>query len=116
MSVELENHLTLNLKRLRTFEFARLEIATCVEAKIGLIIRGSQQSESGAGGQSDPMHVDAISSLASVKSTRWLFQGRWKQFSKRLHCSCHTTQRQPQESLTEKVMVQECWQTKGQRR
>ena len=72
VSVELESHLTLNLKRLRTFELTRLEIATCVEAKIGLIIRGSQQSESGAGGQSDPMHVDAINSLASVKSKRWL--------------------------------------------
>ena len=33
---ELEKHLTLNSNRLRTFEDARLEIVTYVEAKFGV--------------------------------------------------------------------------------
>ena len=41
---ELEKHLILNSNRLRTFEDARLEVVTYVEAKFGLRIR--------------PVHVD----------------------------------------------------------
>ena len=39
---ELERHVMLNSNRLRTFEDARLEIVTYVEAKFGLRIRDSQ--------------------------------------------------------------------------
>ena len=53
---ELEKHSILNSNRLRTFEDARLEIVTRVEAKFGLRI-----------GDSKPSDVDAISSLASSK-------------------------------------------------
>ena len=41
---ELEKHLILNSNRLRTFEDARLEIVTYVEAKFGLRIRDSKPS------------------------------------------------------------------------
>ena len=44
---ELEKHLILNSNRLRTFEDARLEIVTYVEAKFGLRIRDSKPSENG---------------------------------------------------------------------
>ena len=39
---EMEKRLTLNSNRLRTFEDARLEIMTCVEAKFGLRISDNQ--------------------------------------------------------------------------
>ena len=42
---ELEKHLILNSNRLRTFEDARLKIATYVEAKFGLRTRDSKPSE-----------------------------------------------------------------------
>ena len=42
---ELEKHLILNSNRLRTFEDARLEIVTYVEAKFGLRIRDSTPSD-----------------------------------------------------------------------
>ena len=41
----LEKHLILNWNRLRTFEDARLEVVTYVEAKFGLRIRDSKPSE-----------------------------------------------------------------------
>ena len=44
---ELEKHLILNSNRLRTFEDARLEIVTYVEAKFGLRIRDSKPSDTG---------------------------------------------------------------------
>ena len=44
---ELEKHLILNLNRLRTFEDARLEVVTYVEAKFGLRIRDSKPSDTG---------------------------------------------------------------------
>ena len=44
---ELEKHPILNTNRLRTFEDARLEIVTYVEAKFGLRIRDSKPSETG---------------------------------------------------------------------
>ena len=47
---ELEKHLILNSNRLRTFEDARLEVVTYVEAKFGLRIRDSKPSDTGARG------------------------------------------------------------------
>ena len=47
---ELEKHLILNSNRLRTFEDARLEIVTYVEAKFGVRIRDSKPSDTGARG------------------------------------------------------------------
>ena len=64
---ELEKHLILNSNRLRTFEDARLEVVTYVEAKFGLKIRDSKPSDTGARGHSDPMDADAINSLSSGK-------------------------------------------------
>ena len=57
---ELEKHLILNSNRLRTYEDARLEIVTYVEAKFGLMIRDSMPSDTGSRGHSDPMDVDAV--------------------------------------------------------
>ena len=59
---ELEKHLILKLNRLRTFEDARLEVATYVEAKFGLRVRDSKPVSRG---HSDPMDVDAVNSLSS---------------------------------------------------
>ena len=52
---ELEKHLMLNSNRFRTFEDARLEIVTYVEAKFGSRIRDSKPSDTGSRGHSDPM-------------------------------------------------------------
>ena len=57
---ELEKHMILNSNRLRTFEDARLEVVTYVEAKFGLRIRDSKPSC----GHSDPTDVDAVNSLS----------------------------------------------------
>ena len=109
----LENHLTRNSNRLRTFEDARLEIVTYVAAKFGLRIRDSKPSDTASRGHSDPTDVDAVNSLASgkgkrvIESTRWLFQVWWSSLSTRRQCSRHPTERQRQERQTEKVMVQE---------
>ena len=67
MPEELEKHLILNSNRLPTFEDARLEVVTCVEAKFGLRSRDSKPSDTGARGHSDPMDVDAVKSLSSGK-------------------------------------------------
>ena len=56
----------LNSNRLRTFEDARLEIVTYVEAKCGLRIRDSRPSDTGSRGHSDPMDVDAVNSLSRM--------------------------------------------------
>ena len=64
---ELQKHLILNTNRLRTFEEARLEIVTYVEAKFGLRIRGARPGEAVSCAQSDPMDVDAVNSLATGK-------------------------------------------------
>ena len=45
---ELEKRLILNSNRLRTFEDARLEVVTYVEGTVGLRIRDSKQSDTGA--------------------------------------------------------------------
>ena len=67
---ELEKHLILNSNRLRTFEDARLEVVTYVEAKFGLIIRDSKPSDTSSRGNSDPMDVDAVhSSKGKVSSS-----------------------------------------------
>ena len=85
--------------RLRTLEDARLGIVTFVEAVVGLRIRGSKPSESGARRHSDPVDDDAISFLASCtgegKGTSTPPDGSFKcggnNFSRRLHFSRHTT-------------------------
>ena len=64
---ELEKHLILNSNRLRTFEDARPEVVTYVEAKFGSRIRDSKPSDTGGRGHSDPMDVDADNSLSSGK-------------------------------------------------
>ena len=64
---ELEEHLILNSNRLRTFEDARLEVVTYVEAKFGLRIRDPKLSDTGARGRSDLMDVDAVNSLSCGK-------------------------------------------------
>ena len=61
---ELEKHMILKSNRLRTFEDARLEIVTYVEAKFGLRICDSKPSDTGSRGHSDPMDVDAVNSLS----------------------------------------------------
>ena len=70
MPEELEKHLILNSIRLRTFEDARLEIVTYVEAKFGLKIRDSKPCDTGFREHSDPMNVVAVNSLSSGK-------GKW---------------------------------------
>ena len=54
---ELEKHLILNSKRMRTFEGARLDIVTYVEAKFGWRIRDSKPSDTGS-------RVDAVNFLS----------------------------------------------------
>ena len=66
---ELEKHLILNSNRLRTFEDARLEVVTHVEAKFGLRIRDSKPSDTGASGHSDPMDVDAVNFVKGKRSS-----------------------------------------------
>ena len=63
---ELEKHLILNSNRLRTFEDARLEIVTYVEAKFGLRIRDSKPSDTRSHGHSDPTNVCAVNSLSRL--------------------------------------------------
>ena len=64
---ELEKHLIHNSNRLRTFEDARLEVVTYVEAKFGERTRDCKPSDTGTRGHSDPMDVDAVNSLSSGK-------------------------------------------------
>ena len=63
---ELEKHLILKSSRLRTFEEARLEVVTYVEAEFGLRIRDSKPSDTSTRGHSDPMDVDAVNSLSRL--------------------------------------------------
>ena len=65
MLEELEKHLILNSNRLGTFEYARSEIVTYVEATCGLRIRDLKPSDAGFRERSDPMDVGAVSSLSS---------------------------------------------------
>ena len=66
---ELEKHLIFNSNRLRTFEGARLETVTYVEARFGLRIRDSKPGDTGARGHSDPMDIDAVNSLDWQRKT-----------------------------------------------
>ena len=108
---ELEKHLILNSNRLRTFEDARREEVTCVEAKFGLRIRDSKPSDTGSRGYSDPMDVDAVncpSRLAKEKGHRvHVFSVRWSTFSTRLQCTQEHRQAIVWQRQTEEVMVQE---------
>ena len=74
---ELEKHLILNSNRLRTFEHARLEVVTYVEAKFCLRIRDSKPSDTSTRGHSDPIDIDAVNSLFCqrkriIESARWV--------------------------------------------
>ena len=102
---ELEKHLILNSNRLRTFEDARLEVVTFVEAKFG--------SDTGVRGDSDPMDV-RCGQLSLVwqrkrviESSRWVIQVRWSTFSTRLQCTQEHSQAIAWKRQTEQVMVQE---------
>ena len=57
---ELEKHLILNSNCLRTFEDARLEIVTYVEAKFGVRIRDSKPSDTGARGSTWTQELQPI--------------------------------------------------------
>ena len=76
---ELEKHLILNSKRLRTFDDARLEVVTYVEAKFGLRTRDSKLSDTSTRGHSDPMDVGRgqLSLVRQrkriIESARWVF-------------------------------------------
>ena len=88
----LEKHLILKLNRVRTFEDARLEIVTFVEAKFGSKIKDSKRSDTGSRGHSDPMDLmrSILIHLATkrvIESTRRLFQVRWSTFPTRLQCT-----------------------------
>ena len=77
-----------NSNRLRTFEGARLEVVTYVDAKFGLRLRDSKPSDTGLREHSD---VGAVTSLVSsrtrvIRSVCWKFQVRWSTFSTRLQC------------------------------
>ena len=67
---ELEKHLILNSKRLRTFEDARLEVVTYVEAKFGLRSRDSKPGDTCSRGHSNPMDVDAVNFLSLSRLAR----------------------------------------------
>ena len=60
----LEKHLILNYYRIRTFEDARREVVTYVEAKCGFKIRNSKPSDTGLREHSE---VGAVNSLSSVE-------------------------------------------------
>ena len=57
----------LNSNRLRTFEGARLEIVSYVEAKFGLRNRDSKPSDTGSRGHSDTVDVDAVDPLVKQR-------------------------------------------------
>ena len=103
---------------LRTFEDARLEVLTYVEAKFGLRIRDSKPSDTGARGHSDPVGVAAVNSLSRLAKERChrvrvmgVYKVRWSIFSTRLQCAQEHRQAIVWQMQTEQVMFQE----KGQR-
>ena len=106
-----ERHLMLNSNRLRTFEDARLEIVTYVEAKFGLRIRDSKPSDTGSCGHSDPVDVDAVNSLSSGKGEGSStprdggFKVLWSIFPTRLQCTQRHWQAIVSQGQTEQVMV-----------
>ena len=109
---ELEKHLVLNSNHLRTFEDARLEIVTYVEANFGFKYRDSKTSDTGSREHSDPKDVGAVNSLScqvkekgSSVSRVWCFQVRWSALS--MQCNQETPARIVWQKQTEQVMVQE---------
>ena len=66
---EMEKHSVLYSNRLRTFEDARLDVVTYVEAKFGLRIRDSKPSDTSTRGHSDPVDVDAVNFLLPGKQS-----------------------------------------------
>ena len=110
---ELEKRVILNSNRLRTFEDARLEVVTFVEAKFGLRTRDSKPSDTSTRGHSDPMDVDAVNSLSSGKgegssSPRdGCFEVRWCTCSTRLQCTQKHRQAIVWQKQTEQVVVRE---------
>ena len=78
VSEELEKHLILNSSRFRTFEDARREMLTYVEAKFGLRIRDSKPSGTGLREHSDPMDAGAVKLfLSSVEGKRVIRFACW---------------------------------------
>ena len=67
---ELEKHLILNSNRLRTFENARLEVVTYVEAKLGMRIRDPKPSDTGFLEHSDPMDVGTVKMSALSRQAK----------------------------------------------
>ena len=110
---ELEKHLIFNSNRLRTFEDARLEVVTHVEAKFGLTIRDSKPSDTGSREHSDPMDDDAVNSLSSGKgkgssSPRdGCSQCGGAHFQRDCKCTHEHRQAIVWQRQTEQVMVQE---------
>ena len=106
---ELEKRLILESNRLRTFEDARLEVVTYVEAKLVLRIRDSKPSDTGLRQHSD---VGAVNSLVSrrkrvILSACWVFEVRWRTFSTRLRCKQERWQAIVWQRQSKHVMVQE---------
>ena len=108
---ELEKHLILN----STFEHARLEVVTYVEAKFGLRIRDSKSSDTSSRGHSVRMDVDAVNSLSRLarrEGHRDPRDGcfnlvRWSTSSTRLQCTQRHRQAVVWQRQREQVMVQE---------
>ena len=71
---ELDKHLILNSNRLRTFEDARLEVVTYVEAKFGLRIRDSKPSDTGARGHSLVFFQKKTQKVPEWETTQILFK------------------------------------------
>ena len=111
---ELGKHLILNSNRFRTFEDARLEIVTYVEAKFGLRIRKS--SEAGFCEHSDPMDVDAVNSSGkgrwSLSPRDGCFKCGGAHFSTRPHCTLEHRRAIAWQVQAVQVMVEE----RGQRK
>ena len=94
MPEELEKHLILNSNCLRTFEDARLEVVTYVEAKFALRIRDSKPSDTGK----EKGHRVRVMGV---------FLMRWSTFSTTLQCTQKRMQANVWQRQTDQVMVQE---------
>ena len=107
---ELEKHLMLNLNRLRTFEVARLEIVTHVEAKFGLRIRDSKPGDWGRGDIQIPWMLmrSTLSRLAKEKGSSSPRDGCLKCGGAHFQRDCTARARKQSSGQTEQVMVQEC--------
>ena len=66
---ELEKHLFLNSNRFRTFEDARREVVTYVDAELGLRIRNPEPSDTGLCEHSDGGAVNSLSSVEGKGSS-----------------------------------------------